>query len=383
MRLLIDGTTIVPDPKGVGRYALEVSRRIAADMDRDWEVDLLVFEGNAGDLRGTFSGNIIEIPHMSEFRRGVFEIPRWIRARQPDVLLRLNESAGRNYRLPTVTVCHDVADLIRTAGRDSPGYFRRLKDIVLDRLRIGAMRDSAAVVAVSGFLRDQLVSRSWLRSEAVVVAYCGVDDVFASVDIDRARQLWLQRLGFSRYILSFATGDPRENGELLPLILRCLRTEGCAAPLVVAGLRFGTPFADRLQMSFVREGLVRGKDFELLGFLGGAQRKELADLYAASALYLELSGHEGFGMQLAEALRTGTNCVSSGCGALSEVGGRFATQFATLSAPEIARKVTDVLESGEREAERNEQMNFAAKYDWASTAGIIREAIEKLRQNSS
>ncbi len=110
----------------------------------------------------------------------------------------------------------------------------------------------------------------------------------------------------------------------------------------------------------------------LLPFLPHNQVLELAKIYAAAAIYLDLSLHEGFGMQVVEAMSCGTPVVCSKRGALPEVAGNAALLVDPDCVEQIASQVNRILcEPGLASSLRIKAQEQARKYDWRNTAGVI------------
>jgi len=145
--------------------------------------------------------------------------------------------------------------------------------------------------------------------------------------------------------------------------------------LIVAGVRQ----SDRPDMI---EGISRyrwQKRALILPFYGEDQTRNLAEVYAGADVYLDLSLHEGFGMQVVEAMASGTAVVCSNAGAIPEVAGDAAVLVDACDANAIARALSQILDDLDlryRLAKRGQQQ--AAKYTWRQTATTILEAFETL-----
>ena len=140
-------------------------------------------------------------------------------------------------------------------------------------------------------------------------------------------------------MLTFATGDPRERYDLCPAIWEHVRAKLPEVGLIVAGIRRERDYVVELKNTFLARGLAGDRDYAFVDFIGEGEFGKLRSLYRDADFYLELSGHEGFGMQLAEAMATGTTCISSERGALSEVGSIYAIGFAELEPMHIAKRL--------------------------------------------
>lgn len=282
-----------------------------------------------------------------------------------------------------LTVCHDIPELIRKAGGKKVTIYERWKWNLMDYCREFALRKSSIVFCNSEFVRREVIKRSGVHPEKTVVAYCGVDRVFFDVDEEQAAKRWRSRICTEKFILTFACGDPRENSQLLPYLLAALRERGVRKPIVIAGVNRETHYFNELDASFKGLGFSENVDFVYQDFLGPEDRGALAELYAAADLYLDLSGHEGFGMQLAEAMAVGVKCVSSGKGALSEIGGKYVKYFHGFEVEAIADCVKATLAFGRDPLSRQKQVDFARRYDWAESVRLIHREMEKIIHGTS
>ena len=104
---------------------------------------------------------------------------------------------------------------------------------------------------------------------------------------------------------------------------------------------------------------------------------ELVELYTTADFYLELSGHEGFGMQLAEAMACSTTCISSGAGALAEVGAGFDVQLLSFNVNEISSTIVDSYKNKLHIRDNSEQVKYVSThFTWDTVADLVVENIE-------
>ena len=141
------------------------------------------------------------------------------------------------------------------------------------------------------------------------------------------------------YILVFVTGDRRENFDAVLQVFDMLVARGLREHLVLAGTRGDQAQALQAQA----DAFPWGKRVRILPFFGEAQALELARIYAGASVYLDLSLHEGFGMQVIEAMACGTPVVCSNRGALPEVAGAAALLVDPEDITQIADAVCRVL----------------------------------------
>ena len=376
-RLLIDATASLANPKGVGRYAYHVCLQMAQRLPRDWTIHVLVNRGNESLFPPDFRAEVASIRQRSEIASAFLVIPREVRRLGSEIVLKTYEGAGFVPGVRMVTICHDIDKLIARA-QGPTNAVRSAINAYKRYLRRRALQQSEYVVCNSQFTRAAVQEHYGIPACRTGVAYCAVDPRFyelsQSVDAAAVRK----KYGIARFILAFATGDSRENFRLLPSIASHLTKLGLDACFLVAGLRPGAPYVSALRAEFRRRGLSEGQHFACEEFLGTDRFGELVELYTAADFYLELSLHEGFGMQLIEAMACGTTCISSPRGALSEIGNRYVLFAGPESASEIALAVRNAYERKEHLRDNREQVQYTRQYSWDRAGSAVADVLMRV-----
>ena len=377
-RLIVDARPLTNNPKGVGRYAYHLCRQLSDRLPQDWDMDILVCSNELPIFPAGFPGRFVAIPRVSDLLGGYYIVPRMIKLLKADILLKVNESARGNYNVPVVTVCHDIPALI-THAQESQGMVRSAYRKMVDHLKAASvgygLRSSAWVICNSDFIRKSIHSYYGIPTSRTVVGYCGIDPRFYFADSINKREV-LQRYGIDRYILTFATGDYRENFLRLPDVIALLRQFGSDVPVLIAGVRREESYCDGLVYHMRRLDLVEGKDYIIESFLGEGRFNDLMALYATADFYLELSLHEGFGMQLAEAMACGTTCITSEMGALKEVGGEYGIFIANpLDNLSIVRTIKRAYQEGMHDRDNAQQVDYTKRFSWNNTGQVVVECL--------
>jgi glycosyltransferase involved in cell wall biosynthesis len=223
------------------------------------------------------------------------------RARGLDVLHCTTFRGPVKARVPTVVTVHDLA--ILRYPEAFPRWHRRYGAVGLRSV----LRATDAVMAVSQFTRDEVVSLAGVPSERVRVVPNGVDDVFAAEG----------RAAEGDYVLAVATLEPRKNLERVVEAARIARVE-----LRVVGAR-GWGGVD------------------VPGWMGEVPDRELAALYRGASCMLYASLYEGFGIPVLEAMASGTPAVTSRGGATEEIAGGAAVLVDPLDPESIAAGIAE------------------------------------------
>lgn len=376
--LLVDATSLSINPKGVGKYACEVITRLDRLLPSSWEIKLIVFREPMPPLNWSARLTKIEIDHQSDLKLGLTTLPRLLQHSGADALLRLCDCVGRHYPVPTLTVCHDINEMITGAQGARLSFGRRMINAVKEYFRISAIRASDAVICNSEFTRRECIARYAVSGERSAVGYCGISGDYYEVNRQEAVSQIKGLFGCEGYVLTFATGDPRENYAVLPEVITIASQQGIKMPFAIAGIREDQAYVRELRERLTKHALVEGSDFIFVPFLGGEKRQQLCDLYAAANYYLELSLHEGFGMQLAEAMACGVHCFAPDHSALSEVGGAFVSHIDPADANGIAETIVNAVSQGLHLQDHSKQIEHTRQFSWDKTARVIADQLEML-----
>jgi len=375
IRLLMDGTPIAPDAKGVGRYAFHLCLQLAERLPSDWELQVLVRPASNRLFPNGFRAVLVPVEPASEIVNALYVIPHQARKLGSSLLLKTNESAGYVRGIPTVTVCHDIDQLITIAQAEKRNPVRVALEFCKGHLRRRALQNSDFVICNSEFTRKAVEEYYHIPPDRTALGYCAVDPRFYEssglIDKDAVRK----KYGVARFVLTFATGDARENFRCYPAIAARMMALGVHTCLLIAGLKRDQPYALALRDQLVAQGLVEGKQFVLEDFLGGERFGDLASLYAAADFYLDPSLHEGFGMQLIEAMACGTTCISSSRGALAEVGDKYVLFVDPTNVEDMAQTIKRAYDNGLQHRDNREQVSYTRKFSWDSAGKAVTEAL--------
>lgn len=374
-RLLIDGTPVVPNPKGVGRYAYNLCLQLSKRLPEDWSLKILVHRGSISVFPEDLRAQLIPVEPVSELAMAFLVMPKQVSRLRSQLLLKTNECAGHVRRIPTVTVCHDIDEFIVGAQGGRRSLLRSAIDNCKRYYRRQALQRSDFVVCNSEFTREAVRTQYNIHPSKTAVAYCAVDPRFFEIASTTDKVAVRRRYGITGYVLALATGDARENSKCYPALAARMARMGLNTCLLIAGIRHGAVYGTELRAECVRLGLIEGRDFILEEFLGADRFRDLAELYKAADFYLELSLHEGFGMQLIEAMACGTTCISSPRGALAEIGNRFVLLVDPTNVEEIAATVKSAYESELNLRDNYEQILYAKTYSWERVGHTVAEIL--------
>ena len=373
--VLVDATSLSRQMKGVGRYTWQICDALSRGLPAEADLMLAVFDAALPDFPPDFRGRLIRLPYRSELRLGLVEFPRLIRQTRAKVFIRPADKIGCHYQVPTLTVCHDVNPLIWAAQPSRP-WRRKMIEPVWEIFRGRALRASDRVICNSQFIRVAAARHFGLAAGRTSVGYCGVDRRIPELAKATHPADFRQQMGIGHFLLVFATGDEREGSNMLPELWQATRAAGYPGQLVIAGIKEGAAYAEALRKAFQPAGGAGTVIYR--PFLGEEKLAELAGLYRAADFYLETSRHEGFGMQLVEAMACGTTCFSSGRGALTEVGGGFPLPLDIENPAAAGQAVGAAWREGLHMRDNTDQVTHALTFNWVDTG---RQVVQFAREH--
>jgi glycosyltransferase involved in cell wall biosynthesis len=371
IKVLIDGIHLVREMKGVGLYVSNTLKEMAAIDTSAHFIVAVIDESPISFLPQSSNIEYIRIPWRNHLWHGFKTLPELTRKFNPDVVWVPYETPAGFLNKPYVISCHDIPEMIRSAQT----YWRPrtaieyLRDKVYDLLLQRTFRKARTVFSNSHFVADWLKSEQKIDQSRIRLAPCAPGADFREMSQEIKQETVWHKLGTpDGYILVFYTGDPRENIGIIPEVFDALVRQGIQVALVVAGVRDGVrTYVNHLFSSFPWRDRVR-----LVPFLPADKAFELAEVYTAALAYLEPSLHEGFGMQVVEAMSCGVPIVCSNRGALPEVVSDAAVMVDPVNVLEISQALITLLSDNSlKEKLVSRGYKRASFFNWTKTARII------------
>jgi glycosyltransferase involved in cell wall biosynthesis len=372
-------------PTGIGRYALELLRALAALPDGP-ELVLLTTERDD--------------PHQlwERFERHPLPGCRLLPALLTLGNARLSAAAQRH----GLDLIHDPngiapflwpvrpAPLVATV-HDAFAYVYPETQARLDVWRCrallpAALRRAAAVITDSEHSRRDLAHHLRLPPDSIAVAPLAAGACFAPVSDSCQRAAVLEAHQIEQPYLLYTGGiNPRKNIIALLKAFALLCPSHPQLQLVIVGKPQwrATPLEAASQQLGIAERI------RLVGYVADA---DLPTLYRAASCFVFPSLYEGFGLPPLEALACGTPVVCSNSSSLPEVVGDAALLVEPHDISGLARAIERVLDEPELAAElRARGLRRAAGFSWERTARItveiyqaaLRRAGQKAGTNAS
>lgn len=327
MKVIFGVDAIFPPLTGIGRYALELAKRMPRQPDID-EVKYLGMLGwvkpRGGASASTLEESLLTAPWFAGLRRQMAK-HSWavtvydaVAERVRRHLLRDERNAifhSPNFFLPEyagpkVATVHDLS--IYRYPETHPPARRRYFELAFER----SLGRADAVITDSEAVRQELIADFGVAPERVTAIHLGVGEAFHPRSGDELRPV-LARHGLqpNGYLLSVATLEPRKKlDRLIAAYAELPEALRRRWPLVLTG-------ASGWLDGPIRLAIDRGRAAGWLKFLGYVPERELPLIYAGACAVAMISVYEGFGLPVLEAMASGVPVLTSNRSCLPEVAG--------------------------------------------------------------
>lgn len=382
MRIAIDLTSLADNFSGIERYAMNIARELIK-LDKEQKATfILLFKRK---VHPAFE-KIVEQKNVEyKVYRGDNKLlfaqlllPFHLYRLKADIFLFLAfQSPLLFFRKGIYNTVHDLTcwDCPETMKKHMEWYFK---------LSIrNALRISRRIITISEFTRKRIVDKFHYDKNRIILAYCGIDNVF--MDYAREQKIPLskeetdKRLEIrhkyhlpEQYLLCLATLEPRKN---LPFLVQAyveLLEEGSIKiPLVLAGRKGWKmdEFLGRIEAEYRRNIIVTG-------FI---EDRNLPYVYHMADCFIFPSIYEGFGMPPLEAMTVGTMTISSDSTSLPEVLGNAASYFHLGNKEELKEKIRQGIRQETSEVTVAEVRKRVEMFQWEKSAERIKKAMETKR----
>lgn len=370
----LDVSAIPPRPAGAGRYALELTRALSAEID----LSLTVVARRDDTARWQALGPSRLINPVWATRPGRIAYEQWLLGRSLGRLTTppIAVHHGPHYTFPrhvgpiaSVVTIHDLTFF------DHPEWHERAKVPFFRRAIRRAAAEADVIICVSRTTAERLNDLLDPAGEVAVIPH-GVDHARFRQESDPAPDAVLMaRLGLPpglRFVLHVGTLEPRKGvGDLVAAFDELIPVHDDVG-LVLAGLP-GWGTAD------VEAAIARSRAPDRIRRLGYVADEVVPALMRRAAVVAYPSLDEGFGLPALEALACGAPLVTSAGTAMSEFAGPAAWTAAPGDRHALAQALTAALASddAERAQRRLAGAERASAFTWHRSARAHVAAYER------
>ncbi len=368
--IALDALLVGSQPTGVGRSILELAKALAY-ADRGFDFTLLVTHPEPfARLSKTDHWQIEVCPEArgSSLRKAIFtqgKLPGLCRKLGVDLLHSLQFVTPLRSSCPRVVTVHDLA------WKSYAGLLQTSRKLYYDIMVPRSLRAAAAIVTNSESTTGDVRAFVPELAERVHTTPFGTPSWVWDMDQEMPRNSPSSDDAIKGpYFLFVGTLEPRKNLERLLSAYGAFRKEcndkGLADDTVPTMLLAGARGWNDNQLRRKIESL---QSLGLLKVLDYCSVTRLWELYRGAVGLVFPSLHEGFGFPILEAMAAGCPVLTSGRGAMQEVGGQAAIYVVPEDETSICRGLHELAWGGERNTERS-QLGFAQarKWDWERTA---------------
>lgn len=375
MRILIDARHV--RDFGFGTYIRNLVRGLAA-IGAPHEFLLTVRSADREELEGLPENfHILPYERADTDPRDRILFPWFARKERPSLvhmpLARVHLFLPRPY----VVTVHDISSLVVEQG---PGWKGELRQALLRR----ALLESACVIAVSEWTRNDLISLMRVPEEKIRRIYGAVDPSFTEPqparwaraagpearERERKRELERYQVHYP-YLLYAGTIRPQKNIPRLVEAFALVRGKLQDSPrwkdlrLIIIGDEISRHPA-------VRQTVIQSRVEPYVRFLGFVPKETLRVFYESAAAFVFPSLYEGFGLPPLEAMACGTPVVCSSATSLPEAVGDAAEMVSPDNVFDIARGILEVLLNDQRRQELVERgARRVREFRWETTAAQV------------
>ncbi len=362
MRIGIDGSAMLKEPTGIGRYTKCLVEALAKAAPEDEFVVLTVSYKDA-PAKNLFA----ECPNVSVVHKkwpGKAVLALWEHLRWPTVENAIGKvdlfHTPNNFVLPQrkgrkVMTIHDLffmkhpAQTHKTGGRY---HYRTLPKVI---------HEADHVIAVSQATADEIRELFSVPEDRISIVHQGIEGrFFAETQPPTTnRQLPTDQ----PYALHFGTIEPRKGIDTLLDAMQLLWSRrGFSGALVLAGLK-GWGCEKLLRRCY---DMAKRWPLHLTGYV---PEEEVVPLLAGARIVVVPSRDEGFGLPGLEAMAAGVPVISTRRGALPEIYADAAMYFECGKAAELAQRIARLWDDAGQRAEMIEKgREQASHFTWDETA---------------
>jgi len=337
MKIGIDTFACDGGKSAVGVYLTQLLKRIPpSEINAElfgWDFDQYSYSESAPDFE--FIPKCAINGKTANYLWHVFNYPKFAQSRDWDACIFPAAHKSLPYKSPclSIGVVHDMA----------PWWGARKTDQIAALFRLllpNALRRLDRIIAVSGWVKQELVDLAGVKESRIDVVPNGIDlNAFYPRQRNEESVVLIQPFSFRRPYILYASRleHPMKNHVRLIEAFGIFRDRtGLPHRLVLAG-------ADSNGADKIREAAEASKYRNDIFFTGHFPSTSLPELYAGAELAVIPSMYEGFGTGVLEAMASGVPVVCARAGSLPETAEHAALYFDPENSEEMADRMVTMI----------------------------------------
>jgi glycosyltransferase involved in cell wall biosynthesis len=283
---------------------------------------------------------------------------------------------GPSNFLPSRKVCkyvvtiHDLSSF--TYAHTYPWLRRQYYQYIIKQ----AVKRADLIITDSEFSRQDIINAFSVPEQAVKVIYCGIDDIFQSIELsDKLLQIRSKYGLPNEFIFTLGVIEPKKNTDrLIQAYAGLIQKHHDLPKLVIGGSK--------------KYGWKNRKIFELVDrfklkdsviFTGFIEHVDLPVMYSIAKLFILPSLFEGFGLPVIEAMACGTPVITSNTSSLPEIAGDAAVLINPYDTAEISQAIIKVISDKTLQNEmRAKGLINAKRFSWSASARELLSVFEQV-----
>jgi glycosyltransferase involved in cell wall biosynthesis len=297
---------------------------------------------------------------------------RLLKSLKPDLVHFSMSQQPVSYFGNIVTTTHDLTMIRFTKPGKNPLIIFWLKAFGYRFLLKWSHKKSRKIIVPTNYVRNDLANYQPFTKSKIITIYEASEEANLS-ELSRPADI---PEGQTKFVLYVGNAFPHKNPERLVEAFKKIHDADSEVRLYFVGKK--EFYYNELEKYIVRTGAT--EFIHILGFVSDA---ELAWLYKNASCYVFPSLSEGFGLPGLEAMAHGCPVVSSDATCLPEVYGDAAHYFSPEDVDDMARAISEVLESKPLQKELvSKGYEQLKKYSWQKMAQETRKVYNECIENA-
>lgn len=284
-------------------------------------------------------------------------------------------SPNNGFSIPEEKQCkymmtvHDLAPLSRTDLADEK-YTNKMMSVFPN-----AVRKADSIIAVSEFIKSELIKYYHVQDKKIEVVYPGCSDIFRPIDLEIAKSVLKNRYKIiDKYILYAGSIHKRKNLEVIIKAFKSLSQESNSLKLILIGNYDSKRKEYYMQLKNLAEELeIQDKVI----FLGRVDYFDMPYFYNCACCSVNLSEYDGFPISAVEASACNCPVICLRNTSFNELD--LSTSI-YIDKPEVQLLKNTIINVSSPSGKRNKPYNN--KYKWDNSIKKIVQVIEATVYNN-
>lgn len=380
MRIAIDATQVLPQGKGIARY----QKNLALELTRlPSEHEYVIFHRRSvfeAPPAGQGRCEWVPVPFFIALIWEQIQLPWYLKKYKIDLAHCTQDTLPIMTGVPFVSYIFETPFFRNRLARRGKikqqlraRIYERLSSLYHEILFPYSVRKASRIITSSKFTKSELAENYGIALDRIEIIPPAPERTFRPADTEFQRIALRQQLtGGVKFILHFATGDPRENSLTAFHAFKRLKEKFRGdVKLVIIGSR-------EPRDSEIHRLLLENHLSDSVIWKGYVDESTLVSLYQAASAYLDPSLYEGFGYQPLEAMTCGAPVITSNRTSVPEIVGEAGILIDPMDVEAYAQALNRILSDDSEEQEfRRRSLVQSAKFNWDQVSERILECFQK------